>query len=632
MPPTPRFSPSQGLKDVSRRMSLELKLPLLMSMVLATVLGIALIVTVTTLQRAAVLRAAERLYRATRQLATLGAATIPTQHTRFLQIANDSAVRRALAEQPGSATAAPLKSALERLVLPTDSGLPVELWSADGRRLAFVGNDVRGTMKVERGKPELPIPIESTIPSAGRQDSFRIGPLYGENNGVFFWFVMPVKDGRRTIGYITQQRKLALGANAVRTLRELSGDSVSLYYRNFDNSFWASGLGIASTGLVAPDTARGTARDTAGEEVLFHEERIGTTPLVVGMSMSSRAVLSRTYRTLVTLLLLSIVLLIGGTVAAWLIGRSVARPLGEIARAAGRLAEGDWNARVPSTGELEVRRLADSFNHMAEEMGSARLELERQTHEAQAANNAKSEFLTTMSHELRTPLNAIGGYADLLSMELRGPISESQRRDLERIKASQQHLLGLISSVLDLARIEAGRVTYAITHVAIDPFLAGLDALVAPQASAKSLRLEYLHCPPELVAMADREKLRQVLLNLLSNAIRHTPAGGTITLSAEGRSGRVAIVVRDTGPGIPEDKREIIFEPFVQLDRSLTQTIEGLGLGLAISRDLARGMSGDLVVDGANGAGATFILTLPRGRLEMVSSSGVTDEYPVINA
>src|SRR5207249_51150 len=127
------------------------------------------------------------------------------------------------------------------------------------------------------------------------------------------------------------------------------------------------------------------------------------------------------------------------------------------------------------------------------------------------------------------------------------------------------------------------------------------------------------------------EKLRQILLNLLSNAIRHTPAGGIVRLSAEERGARVAIMVEDTGPGIPPGKHEVIFEPFVQLDRSLTQSREGLGLGLAISRDLARGMSGDLVVegaDGADGAGARFVLTLPRGISEGATQLLMSDEMP----
>jgi signal transduction histidine kinase len=248
---------------------------------------------------------------------------------------------------------------------------------------------------------------------------------------------------------------------------------------------------------------------------------------------------------------------------------------------------------------------------MATQLGASRDALERQTQEAQTANRAKSEFLTTMSHELRTPLNAIGGYVELLQMGLRGPVTDEQRRDLDRIKTSQEHLLGLISGVLDLSRIEAGRLSYTFTNVAIDPFLRGVDALVAPQAAAKNVTLEHVAGRANAAVVADREKLRQIVLNLLSNAIRHTPSGGTVTLSSEPRGQYTAIVIDDTGPGIPPDRRDVIFEPFVQLDRSLTQTREGLGLGLAISRDLARGMAGDLSVHDRPGGGARFVLVLP---------------------
>jgi PAS domain S-box-containing protein len=229
---------------------------------------------------------------------------------------------------------------------------------------------------------------------------------------------------------------------------------------------------------------------------------------------------------------------------------------------------------------------------------------------AQKANRVKGEFLAVMSHELRTPLNAIGGYVELLELGLRGPLNEAQLRDLARIRISQQHLLGLISGVLDLSRIESGRVTYELEPIPVDAFLQSLDALIAPQVASKSLTLEYAPCPSSLAVRADREKLRQVVLNLLSNAVRYTPAGGGIRLTAEPREGAIAIIVTDTGIGIPADALDRIFEPFVQLDRSLTRGRDGVGLGLAISRDLARGMGGDLVATSETGAGSTFTLLL----------------------
>lgn len=608
-------------------MSLEVKLPLLMSAVLAIVLTIVLLVTYTTLRRNTLAAAQERLKRATRQLAVTGASSIATQQSRYVRVGNDSIVRRALRE---SVPATRVREVLARAALPADSGMPVELWTADGRRIAFFGSDVRSVPLLARGRPELPRRIATTFDTTSHiasPDSIRVGPLYEENGRIHFWFVQPIRDQERTIGYITHQRRIAAGANTQRILQELSGDSVTLYYRNADGSLWTTMTGRAMSPMQRLDSTH--ARMANGMDLLVREDRIGATPLIVGMYVPTDAVLQRPRRTLETVLLLISGLVLAGALASWAIGRSVARPLADLTRAASSLATGDYAVRVPEKGDVEVRRLAETFNHMATEIGASRAALEQQKRHAEAASNAKSEFLTTMSHELRTPLNAIGGYVELLEMGLRGPITELQRRDFERIKTSQKHLLGLISSVLDLARVEAGKVNYEMANLAVDPFLAGIDALIAPQASAKSVTLTYVECAPDLAVVADREKLRQILLNLLSNAIRHTPADGRVTLSATARGGRVAIVVEDTGPGIPADKREEIFEPFVQLDRSLTQTQEGLGLGLSISRDLARGMFGDLTVEGDEGRGARFVLTLPRGVVDPATPMSISGETPV---
>ena len=601
-----------------------------MSVVLATVLSIALVATYTTLRTNALGAARERLLRATRQIAAVGSTSILTQNARYHAVARDPAVARAIAQgTPGQLAAA--RRLLGTLSLPTDSGMPVELWSSTGRRVAFVGNDVPVTMR-EDLRPELPERISLALdPNARRpSDSLRVGPLYEDAGRMHFWFVMPVLENQRVAGYITHQRAIVISAETRQTLRELSGDSVNVYYRNIDNSSWSTRAGVSTAPHTAPDTASGTAM-AGNERILFHEERIPRTPIIFGMSIPEKTIVGRTRRAVRTLVSLAGLLLVGGVVAAWAIGRSVARPLGRITNAVGSLATGDYKARVPETGDVEIKRLAQSFNNMAAEIDAARAALQRQTDEARAASNAKSEFLTTMSHELRTPLNAIGGYAELLEMGLRGPITDEQRRDLVRIKTSQEHLLGLISSVLDLSRIEAGRVRYDLTDIALDPFLAGMDALIAPQAAAKSIALERVPSPPDLAVIADREKLRQILLNLLSNAIRHASTGGSVVISSESRGTRVAIIVEDTGPGVPADKREEIFEPFVQLDRTLTQTREGLGLGLAISRDLARGMSGDLTAEGRIGGGGRFVLLLPRGIVQEGSTT-FSGDRPAVTA
>jgi signal transduction histidine kinase len=237
-------------------------------------------------------------------------------------------------------------------------------------------------------------------------------------------------------------------------------------------------------------------------------------------------------------------------------------------------------------------------------------ERERRAEAAEAASRAKSDLLTNLSHELRTPINATLGYVELIALGLRGAVTPEQRQDLDRIRRSQTHLLGLVDNILTFSRLEAGRVEYVLEDVHVHPLLAEVGELVAPQAWAKSLTYTYVPCPPALVARADRLRLRQVLLNLLSNAVKFTPAGGRVTLACEVDDREVRVRVEDTGAGIAPDKLASIFEPFVQLDRGLTRAYEGAGLGLAISRDLARGMGGELSVKSTPGEGSTFTLVL----------------------
>ena len=217
-----------------------------------------------------------------------------------------------------------------------------------------------------------------------------------------------------------------------------------------------------------------------------------------------------------------------------------------------------------------------------------------------------------MSHELRTPLNAIGGYAQLIELGVRGPVTEEQRIDLLKIQRSKTHLEGLVSDVLNFAKAGAGRIEYRAERVVIRRTLDAVREMIAPQADEKSLRLDFPDVLPELCAIADEDRTRQILLNLLANSLKFTGAGGSITLAAGGDATMVTIAVRDTGIGIPAAKLEQIFEPFVQAERALRPSDQGVGLGLAISRQLARAMGGDLRVESVMGSGATFTLTLPR--------------------
>ena len=270
----------------------------------------------------------------------------------------------------------------------------------------------------------------------------------------------------------------------------------------------------------------------------------------------------------------------------------------------------------------EVERAREELEVINEELQEANAGLaeksalaEQQRRVAEEANRAKGQFLAHMSHELRTPLNAIGGYAQLLQMGIHGPVNVAQEEALERIQRSQRHLLGLINDVLNFAKLEAGHVGYRITTVRIADSVCGLEPLVAPQLAAKALAYECVPVPPDLTALADPDKLQQIMLNLLSNAIKFTPSGGRVEVSAAALDGTVTIAVADTGIGIPSDRFDAIFEPFVQLGRSMTSGTatgqEGTGLGLAISRDLARAMGGELTVRSAPGQGSIFELRIP---------------------
>jgi PAS domain S-box-containing protein len=264
----------------------------------------------------------------------------------------------------------------------------------------------------------------------------------------------------------------------------------------------------------------------------------------------------------------------------------------------GRDSSGNVDAWLGIAVDIEERKLAEQ--------------------EAWAASQAKSEFLASMSHELRTPLNAIGGYAELLAMGVRGALNADQAQDIARIRRSQQHLLTLITDVLNFAKVDAGQSEYHITAVPVDEALRDTESMIAPQILQKGLKYSFKGAGKTAAVLADPEKMQQIVLNLLSNAVKFTDAGGTITLSSELAGNCVEIRVADTGSGISAEKIDRIFDPFVQAERRLNQPVQGVGLGLAISQDLARAMGGDVKVESVLGEGSTFTLSLPRApRMEL---------------
>ena len=266
-----------------------------------------------------------------------------------------------------------------------------------------------------------------------------------------------------------------------------------------------------------------------------------------------------------------------------------------------RTEKGELVGFAKVTRDLTERRAAEQ----------KALEDAKRATKAELANRAKSEFLAAMSHELRTPLNAIAGYADLLELGIAGMVNAQQRDYIGRIRSSQQHLLGIINDLLNFSRIEAGQVTYDQSPVTLSKVVDAVLPLLEPQADAKGIRLERLSCPEETVGLADRARVEQIVLNLMSNAVKFTGKGGHVGIGCGSSGETVFITVSDTGAGIAQDQLEAIFEPFVQVGRTLSSANEGTGLGLAISRDLARAMGGDVTVESVEGSGSTFTLMLP---------------------
>src|SRR2546423_2075413 len=293
---------------------------------------------------------------------------------------------------------------------------------------------------------------------------------------------------------------------------------------------------------------------------------------------------------------------------------------GSVVYAELRVVETEWE-----DDQVQIVSLRDITDRKQAQERAQVLAFEREARlEAEAASRAKSEFLAIMSHELRTPLNAVLGYSELMELGISGPVTEQMREQIGRIRISAIHLLGLVNDILDLAKVEAGRLQVSSGSCSAAGTVAAAIALIQPQAAAGGLDLTVVRGPdPSPVYRGDDERVRQILVNLLSNAVKFTPHGGKITVEiASSRTpdpdtrlqasrSYVSFRVTDTGAGIPDEKLMSIFDPFVQVESGHARSREGSGLGLTISRRLARLMGGDLTVMSELGEGSTFTLWLP---------------------
>ncbi|MEO7711598.1 MAG: ATP-binding protein [Gemmatimonadaceae bacterium] len=637
--------------------SLTRKLPALTAAIVGLVVATTLALTYDALVGARIEGTHDRLSRVARQIALTSEQNMRLRAATYRQVGSDSAVRAALkaaAAEPRSAPNAAIArrtgEALERLRAAPDSSLPIELWTIDGRRVAHVGTDIRGDSLLAL-RPELRtltgIPVTEIPTGRTGSDSIQYGAVYASDGHSVFWTVVPILENGDRVGYIAQQRAFGSTPQAQAMIRELLGNDASLHLHNSTDQFWSNFAGQPIAPLAGVDSTVGDFighnRDVG--DVIASEATVAGTPWIFTLEAPVSSVTSEPRATIRRLALVSILLALAGIVAAWLVAQRLTQPLVTLTSVSDAIARGDYHTRVPrATGEdtrNEIARLGSTFNRMADEIESSHLELEQQVEEAlavsqqleftneelhrtsadaqeardaaQQANRVKSDFLAVMSHELRTPLNAIGGYADILQLGIYGAVNEKQQEAVARIVRSQQMLLSLINDVLNFAKLDAGQVQYRMESVAVDDVLAGLEALVAPQLEGKRIAYRFEPCGSAMTVRADTEKLTQIVLNLLSNAVKFTPADGSIMLRCERAGDDVHILVRDSGVGIPDERLDAIFDPFVQVDRALNRPHDGVGLGLSISRDLAIGMDGSLTVESEVGVGSVFRLRLRAG-------------------
>ena len=292
----------------------------------------------------------------------------------------------------------------------------------------------------------------------------------------------------------------------------------------------------------------------------------------------------------------------------------LSRGLAGLKHGARVLGRGDLAYRIPEVARDELGDLARAFNEMADRLVVTRAELEEARTAAEAASAAKSAFLARMSHELRTPLNAIIGYSEMLLEDAEADGEPARAADLAKIRRSGKHLLALINEVLDLARVEAGKVLLHVESFAVAPLLREVAATIAPLAreNGNTVRVD---AGDELGTMrADPTRLRQVLFNLLGNACKFT-RDGVVTVSGRRVAGdageQLVLTVADTGVGMTAAQLAALFREFEQGDPAVERAYGGSGLGLAISRRLCRLMGGDLTAESEPGRGATFTAVLP---------------------
>jgi signal transduction histidine kinase len=625
----------------AKGLTLERKLPLLIGGLVALSLVTTLAIAFYELRQSAVETARERLERVTLQLIQLTTGGVQRAATTFRAAAADPSVRGYLLGYSAREDSA--RAVLQRLATRPEIVRTVLRSAVDGRVVLEHPVPATDPLPPERAAP-------AGVPRAPA--SFTFGPIHSVGGRAMYWLSTPVTQDSVVIGYIDQLNSFG-GPETAKGVADFVGEGTQIFFTHAAGGAWATVAGEVVEDAPRITQFRRVLRHTGGSAVPAYAfaDTIPGTRLVVVSEIPEKVAGARATALLIRLLATGSGLLLLGGIGAWVVSRSVTRPIARLAALADAIGTGDHTRRSGLQRDDEIGRLARSFDTMlgqidashaelgrrfeqaqilAVELETANQRLQSAAHEADAArveaqdaNSAKAAFLATMSHEIRTPINAMIGYTDLLEIGVAGELPPRQREYIERIRISGQHLITIVNDVLDFARIESGQLRLQRERNPARDAIEAAVGMFEARARARDLKVE-VRCSDDVVYYGDQQRVQQILLNLLSNAIKFTSPGGCVTVAGEERNGAAldspaadgatswtCITVADTGTGIPYDQLDAIFQPFVQGARGYTRTHGGTGLGLAISRSLAQMMNGALTVESEPGKGARFTLWLP---------------------
>lgn len=618
----------------SRYIPLELRLPFLIVTLLSAALVAIVWASYAEVERAARLSASSRVANASAVVAATIERGVAERLSIMREIAADpDLVTYLLSGDPRAEVEA--RRAVDRLGEGADSiASVVEIISIDGLPLPDARRDPAAGVFA---RDELAA-ATAAIPASGGY-----GPLFVRDGRAYYWSVAPVRSERDRIGWIAQPRELETAASRSALDPLLLGSNTMI--TSLPGDLWLTlDGGVVTAPASWPFTGSSEYVGPDGEPRLGHETLIAGTAWSVVAELPTSEVRALAQSVLRRIAAIGALLILVVGCLAWLLGRRVTRSVGRLRVAAQAVASGNYDERVDIRGGGELADLGATFNDMAVQVRSAQRHLELQPGDArelaaelvranaeleeriafaegarastQLTNQSALEFLATLSHELRAPINAMIGYAELLELEVAGPLTEQQRDQVSRIRTSGGHLTSLVDEVLDVAGIESGRIRIEPRVALLEEAAEAALAIVRPDALVRGVALtEACGCESNSFYFGDPRRVEQIVVNLVSNAVKFTPAPGRVhiwcrTVERDAKAWS-QVIVEDTGVGIPADQLERIFEPFVRVDSGRAGAQDGVGLGLAISRRLARLMDGEIAVHSRPGEGSRFTLELP---------------------